>query len=134
MRDPAELFLDLAKSKFRSRRHLNAEEREYLARRGLDTVLKHAAEFIETRLAPRLPANDGRQTPWRNHPVFVAQHATATCCRGCLAKWHRIPRGREMTAEEQGYAVDIIGRWLTTEMDRPVPRRRLQSETPDLFD
>ncbi len=67
------------------------------------------------RLASSTPVNDGKQTPWRGHPVFVAQHATATCCRGCLAKLHQIDRGRELTPEEQEYIVATIARWLSEE-------------------
>lgn len=106
--------MELAKSDFRSRIRLNEKELDYLARKGMPEVLTHAADFIEKRLAPAEPANDGKQTPWRNHPVFVAQHATATCCRGCLQKWHAIPKGRELTEEEKRYAVEAIRRWLVT--------------------
>ena len=89
----------------------------------MNEVLKHAAEFIKIRLAPASPPNDGKQTPWHNHPLFVALytvgtlcgHATATCCRSCLQKWHQIPRGRTLTAEEQQYFIDVIGRWLAKE-------------------
>ena len=112
MRDVDELFADLRQNKFRAQHTLNAKDRHYLMTRGLEVILVHAAEFIEQRLAPRQPRNDGKQTPWRGHPVFVAQHATATCCRGCLAKWHRIERGRELTEEEKGYIVGVLGRWL----------------------
>ena len=63
-------------------------------------------------------ANDGKQTPMRGHPVFVAQHATATCCRGCLEKWHRIPKGRDLTWEEQEYVVDVIMEWISREMKK----------------
>lgn len=87
---------------------------EVLMTRGLEAMLMHAAQFIEQRLAPSQPRYDGKQTPWRGHPVFVAQHATTTCCRGCLAKWHRIERGRELTEEEKGYIVEVLGRWLAS--------------------
>jgi hypothetical protein len=83
--------------------------------KGPEVVLGHGARFIEQRLAPADPANDGRQTPTRNHPVFVAQHATATCCRGCLEKWHAIPKGHELTAEEKGHILSVIRRWLLTQ-------------------
>lgn len=115
MKDLEEVFRSLCQSDFRSRIHLKDKEREYLSRKGLDVVLGHAADFIEKRLAPAEPANDGKQTPWRNHPVFVAQHATATCCRTCLEKWHAIPKGRAMTEEEKRYAVEVIRRWLLSE-------------------
>jgi hypothetical protein len=113
--DLDDLFSRLARSTFRSRFRLRGRELAYLQEKGLATVLSHAADFIATRLAPANPANDGKQTPMRNHPAFIAQHATATCCRGCLAKWHGIPRGRELTAEEQKYVVSVIERWLSTQ-------------------
>jgi len=106
------LFAALARSPFRSRFRLFARERAYLEQKGLPAVLQHAGEFIRTRIAPAHPVNDGRQTPMRNHPVFVAQHATATCCRKCLAKWHGIPPGCELTAEQVEYVVAVIGEWL----------------------
>ena len=82
-------------------------------------MLEHAADFVATRLAPAQPANDGKQTPFRNHPVFVAQHATATCCRGCLEKWHRIPKGRPLADEEQAHVVATIERWLRAQDRQP---------------
>lgn len=110
------IFEALGKSPFRSRFHLYGKERAYLQTKGLPLVLEHAADFIVRRLAPALPPNDGKQTPWKGHPVFVAQHATGTCCRGCLAKWHGLPKGQELTAEEQAYVVQVIGRWLETQL------------------
>jgi hypothetical protein len=112
MRDLDELFKALKRSPFRSRFRLRGREAAYLQEKGLETAVKHARDFIERRLAPAEPANDGRQTPMRNHPVFIAQHATATCCRGCLEKWHRIPKGRALSDREVQYVVAVIRRWL----------------------
>lgn len=112
MREPNELFAALRQSAFRRRQALTPKDLAYLRARGLEAVLRHATDFVRQRLAPALPDNDGRQTPWRGHPVFTAQHATATCCRGCLAKWHRIEQGRPLTPEEQRYVVAVIARWL----------------------
>lgn len=109
---PPDVFARLERSKFRSRFRLGSKERAYLDDKGLATVRDHALDFIETRLAPAAPANDGRQTPMRGHPVFIAQHATATCCRSCLAKWHGVPSGRALTETERVYVADIITRWL----------------------
>ena len=119
MRELDDLFAALSQSSFRRRFRLAAAERKYLATRGFATVLRHARELIAQRLAPAAPAKDGRQTPYRGHPVFVAQHATATCCRGCLEKWHRIPKGRPLTDAEQGHVVAAIERWLRTEERQP---------------
>ncbi len=111
-----ELFDALERSAFRRRFHLGDREREYVTSRTLPVVLEHARDFIARRLAPPLPANDGKQTPYRGHPVFVAQHATATCCRGCLAKWHGIPRGEALSDVEQSYVRSVIERWLRREL------------------
>jgi hypothetical protein len=75
-------------------------------------VLDHARGFVIERLAPAKPRNDGKQTPMRGHPAFAAQHATATCCRGCLEKWHYIPRGEPLTDEQIEYVLEVLGRWL----------------------
>ena len=87
----------------------------------LNTIARHAADFIATRLAPAAPRNDGRQTPMRGHPVFLAQHATACCCRSCLAKWHGLPAGRRLTAAEQARLVALLMRWIDREMGYTPP-------------
>jgi hypothetical protein len=112
MRHPDEVFAALARSAFRRRFRLGSAERDYLRAKGMSTIAEHARDFIAKRLAPAEPAKDGKQTPWRGHPVFVAQHATATCCRGCLQKWHGIEKGKALTAEEQAHVVGVIERWL----------------------
>ena len=112
MRDLDELFAGLGRSKFRSRFRLAGKEAEYLRDKGLELILDHARDFVTKRLADANPVNDGKQTPMRNHPVFVAQHATGTCCRSCLAKWHGIPKGRPLTQEQIDYIVEVLRRWL----------------------
>jgi hypothetical protein len=107
-----DLFAALSRSKFRSRFHLGPRERAYLESKGLETILQHARDFIQQRLAPARPINDGRQTPMRNHPVFIAQHATGTCCRGCLEKWHQIPQNIPLSEEQIEYVLQVIQRWL----------------------
>lgn len=114
-----ELFAALARSKFRSRFRLNAKDAAYLADRGIEAVLEHAAEFLRQRLAPAQPDNDGRQTPMRGHPAFVAQHATAACCRSCLAKWHRISAGRTLTDGEIEHLLAVLRRWLDSQPRPP---------------
>lgn len=112
MRDLDDLFQSLARSSFRSRQRLGAKERAYLDAKTLPTVLEHGRQFLLERLAPAEPRNDGRQTPMRGHPIFIAQHATATCCRGCLAKWHQIPAGNPLAQEEIDYVLTVLRRWL----------------------
>ena len=119
-----------AASAFRSRFKLTRAERAYLADRGWEAVRSQAAQIVLERLAPAFPRNDGRQTPMRNHPVFKAQHATATCCRGCLAKWHRIAPGHALSETEQTYVTEMIMGWLRDHAGdlSEFPR------TPDLFE
>lgn len=113
--DLTDLFARLAKSDFRSRFHLTKKDKEYIAEKGLPTIRRHAEDFIAKRLAPAVIPNDGKQTPMRGHPVFLAQHATGCCCRGCFYKWHHIPTGRELTKEEQQYAVAVLMAWIETQ-------------------
>ncbi len=112
-----DIFSRLGRSPFRSRFRLKTADISYVRQKGLDTVRGHAEDFVGERLAPAEIANDGRQTPMRGHPVFIAQHATATCCRQCLFKWHGILPGRELTPEEQKYAVDLIMEWIRRQTD-----------------
>lgn len=115
--DAIEQRLDaLAKQRFRARFHLRGRERALVQLRGLRAIRTHADDLIATRVAPAEPPRDGKQTPYRNHPVFVAQHATATCCRGCLERNHQIPRGHDLTADERRYVTDVIMRWIEREI------------------
>lgn len=106
------MFARLARSRFRASQALNPRDARYLRDKGLPAVMVHARDFIAQRLAPAHPPNDGKQTPWKGHPVFVAQHATATCCRGCLAKWHRIAKGHALKEEERGHVLAVLESWL----------------------
>jgi len=126
MRDMDELFEALGRSAFRSRFRLSGPEAAYLQQKGLPTILEHARDFVVKRLADAEPANDGRQTPMKNHPVFVAQHATATCCRSCLQKWHKIAKGKPLTQEQIDYIVEVIARWLASQDVRNPPFRRAE--------
>ena len=119
MPDPASIdstLRALARQPFRARFHLRGRDAATVELRGMEAVRRHAADLLSKRLAPAAPFKDGKQTPYRGHPVFVAQHATATCCRGCLERWHGIPQGRQLTEAEQDYAVDVICRWIETDL------------------
>ncbi len=134
MRDLDDLFAALGQSAFRRRQRLGAKDLAYLAQRTLPVVLDHARQFVVERLAPACPPNDGRQTPMRGHPVFVAQHATATCCRGCLAKWHRIPAGVELSPAEIDYILRVLQRWLVAQQVPTVEQADCHEEQRWLFE
>ncbi|AOX15979.1 DUF4186 domain-containing protein [Kozakia baliensis] len=110
-----ELLARLRTSRFRSRFHLDAQSRAYLQSRGLPVVMEHAAAFLRERLVPARPPKDGKQTPMRGHPVFIAQHATGSCCRSCLAKWHHIEKNAPLTEQEQMEILAVIRAWLERE-------------------
>jgi hypothetical protein len=110
----------VSEQSFRARFHLRGRDAALVELRGREAIRRHADELIGKRLAPAQPPKDGKQTPYRGHPVFVAQHATATCCRSCLERHHEIPRGRELTDPERAYVVDVIWRWIEREL---APRR-----------
>lgn len=105
----------LSKSKFRSSFHLKKQDIEYIDKIGLNKIKEHAYDFINKRLSPSVILNDGKQTPYKGHPVFIAEHATATCCRECLFKWHKISKNRELTSNEVDYIVNIIMKWIERE-------------------
>ena len=109
-------LLRLSHSKFRSGFKLTKKEREYLNEKGIDIIRSHAFDFISTKLAPANPKNDGRQTPMHGHPVFKAMHATACCFRGCLEKWYRIPKGRELSESEQERIVNLLIAWIQSQI------------------
>ena len=102
----------LSKSKFRSSFKLRNRELMYLNNKGIAVIESHAEDFIRNRLAKKDISNDGKQTPMKGHPVFIAQHATATCCRGCLYKWHHIEKDRDMSEKEIRFVVALIMEWI----------------------
>ncbi len=112
-----EIFDRLSKSDFRKKFKLSQKDRLYLEQKGFDTIRSHAVDFIAKRIAPADIPNDGKQTPMRGHPVFTAQHATATCCRGCINKWHKFPKDVQLTKEQQKYLVDLIMEWIKRQVN-----------------
>ncbi len=117
MRKLSLVFKVLAQSSFRQRFTLSDKEQSYLRDKGMAIVLTHASDFIQQRLAPANIPNDGKQTPMRGHPIFVAQHATATCCRNCLQQWHQIPKGQQLTSAEIDYILSVLKTWLAQQSD-----------------
>ena len=114
----ADLFLALSRSKFRSSFVLKEKEIKYINSKGIEVIKSHAYDFINQRLRPEVILNDGKQTPMRGHPVFIAQHATATCCRGCLYKWHKIKQNKQLSEQEVEYVVNIIMKWIEKQYNK----------------
>ena len=106
----------LSHSRFRSSFHLNTEQKAYITEKGMDVIASHAQDFVKHRIAPAVIMNDGKQTLMKGHPVFIAQHATACCCRGCLKKWYKVPTGTELSQIQQQKIVGLIMAWIEKEM------------------
>lgn len=111
-----DVFDKLEKSKFRSSFHLKQNDFDYINKKGLDTIKLHAYDFVNNRLSDTSKIKNGKQTPTKGHPVFISQHATATCCRECLYKWHKIEKDRFLTNAEIDYVVDVIMQWIACEL------------------
>ena len=110
-------LLSLKKSKFRSSFHLNKKLIDYVLKNGIEKIEVHANDLIIKSIGADYPKNDGKQTPMKNHPVFIAQHACACCCRSCLEKWHKIPKGRKLTDREIRYLLALIIEWIKGEIN-----------------
>lgn len=111
-----EILKRLNTSKFRNSFHLKEKDRIYIKEKGMDVIERHAYDFVKNRLAGKIILNDGKQTPMKGHPVFISQHATATCCRECLSKWHKIEKNKELSKEEISYIVQVIIAWIEREI------------------
>lgn len=115
------LLLSLSRTKFRGSFHLNNKMKEYVREKGIDKIKSDAYDLIKKRIAPQVIKNDGKQTPMKQvHPVFIAQHATGACCRGCLERIHNIEKNRVLNAEEIDYIVKVIMMWIKNEMESKV--------------
>ena len=112
-----EALAKLQKSAFRAKFHLTEKDKQYVKDKGMNTVREHAADFVRQRLALAVIPNDGKQTPMRGHPVFVAQHACACCCRGCLNKWYKVPVGTELNKNQQERIVNLLMAWIDCQMN-----------------
>lgn len=108
----------LRTSNFRSSHHLRKYMYKFIDEKGLDKIEQDAYEIIKKKIGDAYPKNDGKQTPTKNHPVFIAQHACACCCRSCLEKWHKIPKGRKLTEKEIKFIVALIMEWIKIEYNK----------------
>jgi L-lysine 2,3-aminomutase len=102
----------LTQQPFRAKFKVTGKESIIFKTKGLDVIKQHSFEIIKKRLADKQPYKDGSQTPYKNHPVFVCQHATATCCRSCLRNWHNIPKNIELSKDNIDYIILVHELWF----------------------
>ena len=118
MKEDSNILFLLSNSKFRSGFKLKNNDIAYINKNGLNKIKSHAYDFINKRLAREIILNDGKQTPTKGHPVFIAQHATATCCRNCLSKWHKIEKNKQLNEKEIDYIVELIMKWIIIQYNK----------------
>lgn len=118
----------LSKSKFRSSFHLKEKDIEYINKVGMDKIKQHAKDFIKKRLAPKYIPNDGKQTPMKGHPVFIAQHACGCCCRGCLNKWYRVSKSTILTETQQEKIVNLLMAWIEKEYNSKINTQKINTQ------
>lgn len=112
----SEALKRLEGSKFRSSFHLSKKDKEYVLEKGIEVIRAHARDIITKRLAPAVIPNDGKQTPTKGHPVFIAQHACAMCCRGCMYKWYKVKKGVPLTDIQIEKCVNLLVAWIENEI------------------
>jgi hypothetical protein len=103
-------------STFRAGIHLTEAERAELKAIGLPVAAARSRPLLAARLGPAEPPYEGRQTPWHGYPTFPAQHATATCCRACLAKHHGISTRQPLSSDQLDYILACLEHYWEREL------------------
>ena len=103
-----EVFSKLNKTGRISNFSLGDAEIEYVSSRGIEILRLHATDFIQKRIAPKEPKNDGHQTPAKGHPVFLAQHACGCNDRDSVEQFFGFKKGSLLKEKEVNLIVDVI--------------------------
>jgi ribosomal protein L34E len=84
----------------------------YALRRGKIELLKRAEHRIRVYMSKPAHLYGKLGTSWEKNPIHYAQHATATCCRECIEKWHGVPSGDTLNEEQIIYFTKLVIRYL----------------------
>ena len=98
---------------------IDFEAIEKAQERGKIEILAKAKEIVTKKIS-KIPKGyfDYLCTPTKGKEiVHYAQHATATCCRRCVARWHNIPEDVVLTEPQVDYFVELIEMYI----DEKVP-------------
>ena len=73
-------------------------------------------EFVDVRLSPAFPPNDGKQTPMRGtlclwHSMLVPAVAVF------VNKWYKVPLGVKLTENQQERIVNLLMAWIENQLD-----------------
>lgn len=105
-------------------------------RKGITDLHAAAERRIRASVAASQPKYDGRQTPKAGNVLYYAQHATASCCRKCIAEWHGIPLGKALTDAEVNYLTNLVMLYVKdrlpslSEFGEKVPPIRISTKFP----
>ena len=108
----------LSKNKDLSQFKLGDAEIEYVTSRGIEILRLHATDFIQKRIAPADPKNDGHQTPAKGHPVFIAQHACGCHDRDAVEKFFSFKKGKKLNEGEVTLIVNVIIDWIEEQVKK----------------
>lgn len=84
----------------------------YALKKGKIELLKTVEQRIRSSVKAPADAFDGRRTKWEGNPIHYGQHATATCCRKCIERWHDISRDVELTEKQIKYFTHLVVMFL----------------------
>ena len=79
-------------------------------KRGKNLILDRAKEIITKKIA-KIPEGyyDYLCTKKEGSEIInYAQHATGTCCRNCLERWHNIPQDIILSEKQVDYCVGLV--------------------------
>ena len=79
-------------------------------KRGRKAIRKKAEEIIAKKIGHPIRTHfDKMCTPKKGSEIIhYGKHATATCCRICLERWHNIPQDVDLTEQQIDYCASLI--------------------------
>ncbi|WP_372655987.1 DUF4186 family protein [Halobacteriovorax sp.] len=124
-----DIFRRLGCSKVCCKFKLKDEQWEYLAKRGFDTILLEGRSLIVKIFNEDSLSHSCKVAPVQTHPIYIALHATGTCCRSSLEKWHKIPKSKELKEKDIFYILLVVKEWI---IRQEKPSHLIKSEKSQL--
>lgn len=124
-----DIFRRLNCSKVCCKFKLKDDQWDYLAKRGFDSILLEGRTLIVKIFSEEAKHHSCKVAPVQNHPIFTALHATGTCCRSSLEKWHKIPKNKELREKDIFYILLVVKEWI---IRQEMPEHLIKSEKSQL--
>lgn len=80
----------------------------YALRKGKIELFETAEHIIRKNIAKPADVYGNLATSIEGNAIHYAQHATATCCRKCIEKWHGIPLDQTLTEDQIVYFTKLV--------------------------